>query len=199
MNAIILLHALKAVSIEAFADKRYPVARTERDKCQPEPRTPAIHLMSLPDMLSWQTKAPYIVHQIVTGEDRVSNRGSFDAVIARTTVRTIFCTYDKSSEEAGLLLAEMMETFRHAIWEPASVGGQFLLDRKIDPPQYATYPHSDGRTTAPYYMGEYVTTWVMPPLTIPEAEHIVSGGVGPYHVPAKVRTNHSDLEKERTT
>ena len=68
MNRITLLEQLKAFTKEAVGDIIMPVRKQKGDAEQGS-RAADIHLMRLPDSSQAQKKAPYIIHQLITGKD----------------------------------------------------------------------------------------------------------------------------------
>lgn len=159
MNRVTLLDALKAESEIAIGDLLLPVAMQKEDEEQPPDRAAEVHLMRLPDSLAAKKKAPYIIHQVITGKDfqRIGTDG-----VCRTPVRSIFCVYHPNEEEGALALLNLMERIRIHLLETVIIGdGQFELD--LDPEQDAglevlLYPDD----TAPYYAGEMITVWKLP-------------------------------------
>ena len=99
-------------------------------------------------------KAPYILHQVITGKDAQSPG---NPSISLATVRTVFCVYHKDEQEGGLALLNLMERLRIAMLEEGIVGKQFVLDREAGL-ESLVYPDN----TAPYYAGEMISVWKLP-------------------------------------
>jgi hypothetical protein len=155
MTKIVLLERLKDETETAIADLLMPVRMQKEDNnVQPPPRPAAVYLMRLPEMGSTQKKAPYIIHQVVTGRD-VQEAGS--PAEASAVVRTIFCVYNDKEDEGGLMLLNLMERLRIYLLEKVVVGEQFRLDL-TQGVETLIYPDD----TAPYYMGEMISTWGIP-------------------------------------
>lgn len=156
MTKVILLERLRDFTREATKQIIMPVARQEEDKEPPLPRAAGVYLMRLPDSSLYQKRAPYILHQIITGKD---GQDPGQQPYASATVRSIFCVYHDDEQEGGLLLLNLMERLRIALGEQAVVGKQFRLDKKAGL-ETLVYPD----TIAPYYGGELISTWILPPV-----------------------------------
>lgn len=153
MTRVVLLEQLKEFSKAATADLIMPVAMQKGDTEQSF-RAADVYLMRLPDSGAAQKKAPYILHQFITGADN-QPKGERDNSTAK--VRTIFCVYNDDEQEGGLSLLNLMERLRIEILKKVVIGGQFALDKEAGL-ECLAYPDD----TAPYYCGEMVSTWIMP-------------------------------------
>jgi len=151
MTKVVLLEALKEASIEATKDLILPVAQQKEDKGPPQPRAADVYCMRLPDGKAAKKKAPYILHQIITGKDAQKQKKS------TAMVRTIFCVYHPDEQEGGLALLNLMERLRIALLEQGVIGKQFRLDMDAELEQLV-YPED----TAPYYAGEMISVWNLP-------------------------------------
>jgi hypothetical protein len=110
--------------------------------------------MRLPDSSAAQKKAPYIIHQIITGKDWQSESNREHAA---ATVRSIFCVYHDDEEEGGMLLLELMERLRIHLMKKIVIGRQFQLELEQGL-EMLIYPDD----TSPYYNGEMMSTWILP-------------------------------------
>ena len=151
-----LLYAFKAFTEDAVKDLLLPVKMQKEDTEQPGDRPPTVYLMRLPDTKSATKKAPYILHQKVTGEDFQETGQPTRATV---TVRSVFCVYDSDEQVGGLSLNECMERVRIGILKERKLANRYALCmRKGENPQTMVYPDD----TAPYYVGEMVTVWELP-------------------------------------
>lgn len=155
MSRIDLLQALKEFSEEAVGDIRMPVSVQKGDAAQDD-RAAEVHLMRLPDSTSARKKAPYIIHQLITAKDQQSE-GQWPEATAQ--VRSIFCVYNSNEEEGALMLLNLVERLRIALLRRVVIGDRYELDLKTG--LEALYYPDD---TAPYFMGEMVSTWRLPPV-----------------------------------
>lgn len=154
MTKIILLDRLRDFTHEAIKDILLPVVQQREDAVPPPDRATEVYLARLPDGKSAKKKAPYILHQIITGKD-IQQPGYRPT--ASANVRTIFCVYHRDEQEGGLALLNLMERLRIALLAQAVIGNQFVLDLEVGL-ESLVYPED----TAPYYAGEMISTWKLP-------------------------------------
>jgi len=153
VNRIALLEALRDHTKETVADLIMP---TRQQKGDPEggQRAADVHLMRLPDSSSATKKAPYIIHQLITGQDIQEPR---QHVSSSVSIRSICCVYHPDEEEGALLLLNLMERLRIRLLKDVVIAGQFELDLEAGL-ETLIYPDD----TAPYYAGELLSTWKLP-------------------------------------
>ena len=165
-----LLYALKDFTTETVKDLLMPVKRQKQDEREPKRRAAAVFLARLPDMTSFEKKAPFILHQAVTSEDGLKNankgtgRESRLELQSSAVIRSVFCVYHPDEEEGGLALLNIMEEMRIALLMYPMLNKVFELDLKEGINQMV-YPETGERGTAPFYLGEMVTAWKLPPVT----------------------------------
>lgn len=153
MTRIILLEQLRNVTIEATADIIMPTCPQKEDK-EPFYRAAEVCLMRLPDSKSAKKKAPYIIHQLITGKDS-QRPGEHET--STVNVRSIFCVYHDNEEEGSLMLLNLMERLRIRLLKQVVIGRRFQLDLEAGI-ESLVYPDD----TAPYYAGEMISTWNLP-------------------------------------
>ena len=153
MNKVMFLQALKKFTADAVKDLMLPVS-VQSEKDDGALRPAAVHLMHLPDSKSFSKKAPYIIHQLISGSDS-QNEGQAEE--SRVTVRSIFCVYCGDDEVGGLQLLNLMERLRIALLRKRIIGEQYVLDLQT-PMECLCYPDD----TAPYFAGEMVSVWKLP-------------------------------------
>ena len=175
-----MLSALKDFTELATGDIKLLVKRQSRDKEEPKPRAAAVHLTRLPDMASWEKKVPFILHQAVTSDDALKNANKGTGMQIRremkstAVIRSVFCVYHPNEEEGGLALLNLMEAIRTGLLEFPLLHNLFELDLDEGLSQMV-YPETGERGTAPYYLGEMVTTWKLPPVKRLDAERVTQG------------------------
>lgn len=175
-----LLYALKGFTEEAVKDLLLPVKRQKQDERNPPDRAATVFMARLPDMTSFEKKAPFILHQAVTGEDGLKNanrgtgRESKLELQSSAVIRSVFCVYHPDEQEGGLALLNIMEEMRIALLTYPTLNGVFELDLKEGISQMV-YPETGERGTAPYYLGEMVTQWRLPVIKRLDAARIVQG------------------------
>lgn len=154
MDKVQFLKALTEFTCEVTKDMILPVSLQKEDDGQQKFRAPEVHRMRLPDSRQAKKKAPYIIHQIVTGTDKQEDmRGT----TSHTVVRSIFSVYCDDEEEGGLMLLALMERLRIALLQQVVIGNQFALNTRAGL-ETMYYPDD----TAPYFSGEMVSTWRLP-------------------------------------
>ena len=153
MTGVKLLQALKVRTESAISDLLMPEKGTKAEPA-PESRVPTVYIARLPDEKSSTKYAPYVLHTIITTSYK-QEPGEYPKGLAN--VRTLFCVYSPDEQEGGLLLLNLMERIRVDIMRETVVDGQFELDHE-DGIEQLVYPDD----TAPFYLGEMMTTWQMP-------------------------------------
>lgn len=148
-----LLERLKEVTQDAIKDLILPV-RIQREGEDQSYRSADVYLMRLPDSKSATKKAPYIIHQMITGRD-MQEEGQ--RVTSTVQVRSIFCVYSDDEQEGGLMLLGLMERLRIKLLKQVVIGERYQLDL-TQGAEALIYPDD----TAPYFAGEMVTTWKIP-------------------------------------
>lgn len=176
MTKVLLLQELKEFTGEVLKNETLPVREQRQDGGKPpKDRAPATFLMRLPDVGADEKKVPYVLHQVVTGHDGLEKTGGSMEMTARTAVRSVFCVYDKDRERGNMALLELMERFRVSLLERVVIGGQFMLDLE-EGISSVIYPPDAADMADPYYKGEMVTSWILPPIHQLAAVEIASGG-----------------------
>lgn len=155
MTKVVFLERLKEFTLSVTGNILMPVAMQKGDAQPPDPRAAEVYRTRLPDSSAAKKKAPYILHQIITGKD-VQSAGE-KTPIATAVVRTVFCVYNVNEEEGGVMLLNLMERLRMALLEQVIIGDQFELDLEAGL-ETLVYPED----TAPYFAGEMVSTWKLP-------------------------------------
>lgn len=154
-----LLDTLKTFTEGAVKDLILPT-RIQKEGEEPLYRAADVYKMRLPDKdaKSAMKKAPYIIHQLITARDAqpIGERASSSAV-----VRSIFCVYNgEDSQEGSLMLLNLSERFRIPLLKTLSIGHRYALDLTTQPLELLIYPDD----TAPYFLGEMVSNWIIPPI-----------------------------------
>jgi len=153
MTKVILLEQLKKFTEKSVGELIMPVKMQKGDTEQ-KYRAADVYRMRLPDANSAMKKAPYILHQIITGKD---SQPLGKTVSSCTVVRSIFCVYCEDGQEGGLMLLNLMERLRIDMLKNVVIGNQFKLDLDAGV-EHLVYPDD----TTPYYCGEMVSTWQLP-------------------------------------
>ena len=91
--------------------------------------------------------------------DELETAGAALAAETGVPVRTLFCVYSEDEQEGGLNLLNLMERIRISLMENPILDRQFRLDDEGGIEQLV-YPDD----TAPFFLGEMMTVWKMPPV-----------------------------------
>lgn len=153
MNRAIFLEELKLFTLDATRDLLLPV-RVQSAEETPSERPAEVHLMRLPGSEAAKKKAPYIIHQIITGKDA---QKPGEQAACTTEIRSIFCVYCPDEEEGGMLLLNLMERLRIALLRQAVLDQRYQLDLEAGL-EIILYPDD----SAPYYAGEMASRWRLP-------------------------------------
>jgi hypothetical protein len=153
MTPIILLEQLKAFIERETADLLLP-CRADSESAQPKQRPAKIHLMRLPRASEEESAIPYIVLSYLTGSDTQQPNAPPES---DCRVRIVAATYSANGEEGALNLLNLLTRIRIPLLRVGKIGEQFLVK---SPLEMIVYPDN----TEPYYLGEMMTNWVLPPI-----------------------------------
>ena len=153
MTRIALLEQLREFTKAVTKDIIMPTMMEKGDAAKTE-RPAEVFLMRLPDSRAAKKKAPYILHQLITGKDE---QRSGERAESRAMIRTIFCVYHDNEQEGSLALLNLMERLRIELLRKVVIGNQFQLDLEASL-ETLVYPDD----TAPFFAGEIVSTWKLP-------------------------------------
>lgn len=155
MTSVMLLQALKARSETVTSGLLMPI-KPEKGSPDPEIRAPNVYIARLPDEKSSNKYAPYILHTVVNSS---YNQQTGNLPEGLVNVRTLFCVYSPDEQEGGLYLLNCMERIRIDLMINPILEKQFRLDYEGGIEQLV-YPDD----TAPFYLGEMMSVWKMPPV-----------------------------------
>lgn len=150
-----LLKALKKFTEEAIKELLLPVRQQREDIGEPEPKQAQVFITRLPEMKASDKKAPYIIHSVITAQDRQSVG---EELKSTCLIRTVFCVYNKDEEEGGLDLLNLIERLRIALLKQVVVE-DYTLDLQ-EGMELLVFPDD----TAPYYLAEMTSFWKLPPI-----------------------------------
>ena len=124
MTRLNLLDALTSFTNEVMRETLLPVRRQRGDEEEPAERPPLVYRQRLPDVKSATSKAPYILHQIVTGEDEQKPGEPTDSSVE---IRSLFCVYGEDDQEGALRLLTTVEHFRQELLMHTGQRNQFRI------------------------------------------------------------------------
>jgi len=160
-----LLNALKAFIECTIKDLKLYVRIQSKDDMETvsedpdaELRVPDVYLMRLPDSKEAKKKVPYVLIQLISTGDMQDERKIDDSY---AVIRIICCTYHKDEQEGALALMNLASRIRIALLKSCVIGDNnaFTLD-KTEKLEFMAYPDD----TAPYYAGEMIGVWHLPPI-----------------------------------
>lgn len=155
MTRVALVESLKKLVEEAVKDMELPVAVQKGDE-ETAVRTPEIYRMRLPDSSSAKKLAPYVIIQLIDSKQlfEAAPKPKYTA-----TVRFICCVYSKDESLGAISLLNLLDRIQIHLLRQLNIGGCFMLDMH-EPFEALVYPDD----TAPYYAGELVGTFQLPPI-----------------------------------
>ncbi len=153
------LDAACAFIESVFKDVMLPCNRQRADEDQLY-RAPQVHKMRLPDSKEYKKKVPYIINQVVVGEDRLIEEGRTGHYKPSSliTLRTIFCIYALDESEGALTVMELCERLRIAFLRVQVLDNKYRLELKNNALETMIYPDA----VAPYFAAEMMSVWKMP-------------------------------------
>lgn len=156
MNRVFLLESLK---VRMEADTRELIMPTKPQKGDEEviERPAEVWNGRLPDMKSTTKKAPYIINAVLTSRFRQFPGQPPESLVV---VRTMYCVYNPDENEGALMLLNLMDRVRISLQKNPIVDGKYELNMKDEGISDLVYPDD----TAPFYMGEMITEWILPPV-----------------------------------
>lgn len=156
MTSVMLLEALKLRTEDVVSELLMPMKPTKGEP-EPELRAAKVYKARLPDGKASNKYAPYVLHTVVNTSYK-QEPGEI-VPLGLCNIRTLFCVYSADEQEGGLYLLNLMERLRVDLQIHPVLEKQFKLDAEGGIEQLV-YPDD----TAPFYLGEMMTVWKMPPV-----------------------------------
>ena len=151
-----LLEAIKARTEEATSNMLLPTQMQKGD-IENKDRAASVYIGRLPNMKQNMKKAPYILHQMVNS---ASKQKPGEQLQSKAIVRSIFCVYCEDEQEGTLMLINLMERLRISLLRNPLIGDNAFICDLEEGLEDLVYQDD----TCPYYLGEMLTTWELPPL-----------------------------------
>ena len=151
MTPLQLLDALEAFVKQETKDILLPV-RVDRKSGENKERAAEVYKMRLPNKTAQTERVPYLLLQYIKSTDTQEPGQDPES---ECTVRIVAATYSEDESEGASSSSSQAVSEETSQEPPSVVGGQFVLK---SPLEMIVYPDS----TAPYYLGEMMTTWTMP-------------------------------------
>ena len=151
-----LLEAFKERTVEVISDLLLPVQMQKGDTESTE-KPADVYTGRLPDTKANTKKAPYILHQMVNS---VSKQIPGEQLESKAIVRSVFCVYCDDEQEGTMMLINLMERLRIALLKDPLIGDNAFECDYEEGLEDLVYQDD----TYPYYLGEMLTTWKLPPI-----------------------------------
>lgn len=115
-------------------------------------RAPEVFLMNLPDKKAQEDKAPYVVLQLLNGNDAQAEGEEEESVC---NIRVVVCAYSDDLSEGPMHVLNMLTRLRIALLEQRVIANRYAMRL---PMEYLVYPDNP----APFFFGEMMTEWELP-------------------------------------
>ena len=151
-----LLEAFKERTAEATSDLILPLQMQKGDTVE-SGRAADVYIGRLPDSKQNTKKAPYILHQMVNS---VNKQIPGEQLQSKAIVRSIFCVYCDNEQDGTLMLINLMERLRISLLRNPLIGDNAFECDLQEGLEDLVYPDD----TYPYYLGEMISVWELPPI-----------------------------------
>ncbi len=151
MTPLELLDVLQSFIEEKTKDIKLPV-RVSGKNGEEKERPAEVFKMALPDKSSGTKRIPYVLLQFLKSAD---NQSAGENPESFCKVRIVIATYSENGEEGALCALNLMTRIRVELLKKGMLDDRFILK---GPLEMIYYPDD----TAPYYLGEMMTSWKMP-------------------------------------
>ncbi|MBD5117620.1 MAG: hypothetical protein HDT37_00605 [Clostridiales bacterium] len=159
MTPLDLLDEMKIYIEQQTKDLILPTRMDRRSGETPE-RPAEVHTMALPNKKAETERIPYVLLQFLTSKDQ-QEPGEMPESSCK--IRIVAATYSEDKAEGSRCLLNLLTRIRLAFLRDGSIADRYLLKiRKEQPLEMIIYPDSP----APYYLGEMMTEWTLPPVNI---------------------------------
>lgn len=108
--------------------------------------------MRLPNKEDQTQKIPYILLQVLKGEDQKEERGPQESTCQ---IRIIVATYSEDGGTGSFDVLNVLMRLKSELEKVGIIGNRFTLQLPLE---WIVYPD----TTQPYYLGEMMTNWELP-------------------------------------
>lgn len=161
-----LLDALKAFIEQATKDlilEVYPIqnrviptpSSEKQTEEKPKERAVEVHIMRLPSKDAETSRIPYVLLQLLTGDDTQEPGKDPDS---SCKVRIVCATYSADASKGSIDLLNLVTRIRIELLKQGAIGDTFVLRKPLE---WACYPDDTGC----YYLGEIITIWGLPTIT----------------------------------
>lgn len=151
MTPLDLLDVLEDFVRRETKDMLLPV-RVDRKSGKQKERAAEVYKMRLPNKTAQTERVPYLLLQYIKSTD-TQEQGELPE--CECMVRIVAATYSEDESEGATCVLNLLNRIRLALLKDGVIGGRYMLK---PPLEMIVYPDS----TAPYYLGEMMTTWDIP-------------------------------------
>ena len=118
-------------------------------------RAAEVHIMRLPSKDAETSRIPYVLLQLLTGDDMQEQGQEADS---SCKLRIICATYSADASKGSIDLLNLITRIRIGLLKQGVIGDVFTLRKPLE---WACYPDDTGC----YYLGEMITNWGLPTVT----------------------------------
>ncbi len=151
MTPIILLDNLAEFIREKTKDIKLQV-RTRSESAEDKVREAEIYKMRLPNKDAQTQRVPYILIQLLGGEDNKEEREPEESTCQ---IRIVVAAYAEDAGAGSTDVLNLILQIRSELKKAGILGKTFCLQLPLE---YIIYPDSP----QPYYFGEMITNWSLP-------------------------------------
>lgn len=135
---------------------RVPTANGEkRTEEKPKERAAEVYKMRLPSKDAETSRIPYVLLQLLTGDDTQEPGQEADS---SCKLRVVCATYSADASKGSIDLLNLITRIRIGLLKQGVIGDVFTLRKPLE---WACYPDDTGC----YYLGEMITNWGLPTVT----------------------------------
>lgn len=135
---------------------RVPTANGEkRTEEKPKERVAEVHKMRLPSKDAETSRIPYVLLQLLTGDDTQEPGQEADS---SCKLRIVCATYSADASKGSIDLLNLITRIRIGLLKQGVIGDVFTLRKPLE---WVCYPDDTGC----YYLGEMITNWGLPTVT----------------------------------
>ena len=153
MTPLDLLDEMKVYVEREIKDLILPT-RVDRRKGETPERPAEVHTMALPNKKAETERIPYVLLQFLTSKDE-QEPGEHPESSCK--IRIVAATYSENKAEGSRCLLNLLTRIRLAFLRDGSVADRYLLKPPLEMIVYQD-------NTAPYFLGEMVMGWTLPPV-----------------------------------
>jgi len=157
MNANELLLQLKLFTETTIKDILMPL-RPNPDNEDPGYRVADVHIAHIPELSAVERKVPYICHNLLVKQYSQKPRELPQSLVF---IRSVFVVFDEDEQTGSFMLQNLVDRLSLDLLEKRILDNRFELVLDSNTTLEVLVYQED---TRPYYMGEMLTCWDIPPI-----------------------------------